>query len=167
LLKGFFVMSWFRGLGIVAFAATAACVAAPAPEANGYDVQLYFEGAPIGAETLVGTPAVVTVRRLEQRTELCSGTSSCDPTSETPITLVSAACDAVCDVAPITGPDGAVTLQATADSAGSTTLRVRVRSQIDGAEWDDAYPLAFRDAPAQRAILPSTAVEIDKSHGEK
>ena len=159
-------MGLLRGFSILALAATAACVASPAPEANGYNVQLYFEGAPLGQETLVGAPAVVTVRRLEQRPDLCSGSASCDPTSETPITLVSASCDAVCTVTPVSGPDGAVTLQATAGQAGSTTLRVRVRSQIDGAEWDDGYPLSFRSAPASRALLPGSAT-VDKSPAEK
>ena len=154
---------------IALLAATAACVAAPAPEANGYNVQLYFEGAPLGDATAVGTPAVVTVRRLEQRPDLCA-TSTCDPTTETPITLLSAACDTLCTVTPVAGSDGAVTLQATADQAGSTTLRVRVRSVIDGAEWDDAYPLAFRDAASERAELPHGAIHaiaIDKSPSEK
>jgi len=160
-------MSWIRALGIAALVACAACVAEPAPEANGYNVQLYFEGAPLGQETLVGTPAIVTVRRLEQRADLCTGSATCDPTSETPIILLSATCDSVCTVTPVAGPDGAVTLQASADQPGTTTLRVRVRSQIDGAEWDDGYPLAFREAAAPRGMLPSAAVEIDKSHSEK
>ncbi len=154
---------------IALLAASAACVAAPAPDANGYNVQLYFEGAPLGDATTVGTPAVVTVRRLEQRPDLCT-TATCDPTSETPITLVSAACDTLCTVTPVSGSDGAVTLQATADRAGSTTLRVRVRSQIDGAEWDDGYPLAFQSAAAERGVLPHHAigaVAIDKSPSEK
>ena len=86
--------------------------------------------------------------------------------SETPITLVSASCDSVCTVSPVAGPDGAVTLQATADQAGSTTLRVRVRSLVDGAEWDDGYPLSFREPPTVRALLPGNAT-IDKTPSEK
>lgn len=161
-------MVWTRALWMMAFAATAACVAAPAPQANGYDVQLFFEGAPLGEPTMVGTPAVVTVHRLEQRTDLCAGSASCDPTTETPITLVSATCDSVCTVTPVAGADGVVTLQATAAGAGSTTLRVRVRSEVDGAEWDDGYPLAFRAAPAtSRGILPGLAAGIDKTAFEK
>ena len=38
-----------------------------------------------------------------------------------------------------------MTLSAVADRAGKTTLHVRVRSLLDGAEWEDRYPLAFRD----------------------
>ena len=134
---------------LTAVFAMVGCVASPTPEANGYNVQLYFEGAPLGSSVPVNQPAVVTVRRLEQRTDQCSGAtaSQCDPTTETPITLLSATCDAVCTVValPTTDGSGAVALQATATEPGSTTLRVRVRSTVDGAEWDDGYPLSFGD----------------------
>lgn len=120
------------------------CVATDAPEANGYNVQLFFEGVPLGSSIPIDTPATVVVKRLEQRTAQCTDdTTSCDPTSQTPITLLSASCDAVCDVSALPSDDGSVTLQTTAKQAGSTTLRVRVRSTIDGAEWDDGYPLSF------------------------
>lgn len=119
------------------------CVAAPAPEANGFNVQLYFDGAPLGSSTPVDQPATVTVRRLEQRTDQCQGSSSCDPTSETPITLLSASCDSTCEVVAIPNHEGSVTLQAKATKAGVATLSVRVRSEVDGAEWDDSYPLSF------------------------
>jgi len=143
-----------------------ACVASPAPDANGYNVELYFAGVPLGEETLVGQPATLTVQRLEQRTDLCSSSSpSCDPTAETPIALVSASCDSLCTVTAVPSADGVVTLQATAEQAGSTTLRVRVRSEVDGAEWDDGYPLAFRsstDAPTRYHALP-----VDKTLEQK
>ncbi len=134
-----------RILGVLTAVFALACVAAPTPEANGYNVQLYFEGAPLGSSTPLDQAAVVTVRRLEQRTDQCSGTtgSTCDPTTETPITLLSATCDAVCNVVAIPSTDGSIALQATASQPGSTTLRVRVRSTVDGAEWDDGYPLSF------------------------
>jgi hypothetical protein len=119
------------------------CAAPPAPEANGYDVQLYFDGVAAGTQTLVNTPATIIVKRIEQRTDQCT-TASCDPISEMPITLLSAKCDDVCTVSQIPSQDGSVTLAAVADRAGKTTLRVRVRSLLDGAEWEDGYPLAFR-----------------------
>lgn len=142
-----------------------ACVAAPAPEANGYNVELYFAGVALDEQTDVGEPATVTVRRIEQRAGLCASSSpSCDPTADTPIVLVSAACDALCTVTELPSADGVVTLQATASKAGSTTLRVRVRSAVDGAEWDDGYPLAFR-APEAAPRAPSPGV--DKSNSQK
>ena len=121
-----------------------ACAAPPAPEANGFDTQLYFDGVPAGAQTLVGTSATIRVKRIEQRTDQCT-TNACDPISEMPITLLSANCDDVCTVTQIPAQDGSVTLSAVADRAGKTTLRVRVRSLLDGAEWEDGYPLAFRN----------------------
>lgn len=155
----------FAGL-VLAVLGAVGCVAAPAPEANGYNVQLFFEGVPLGTQTLVGEPATVVVRRIEQRTEQCTATTgTCDPTSVTPIALVSAKCDDVCDVTPVTTSDGSVTLQAVGARSGSTTLRVRVRSLIDGAEWDDGYPLAFRDAPSTRVLAPN--VVVDKLPDEK
>jgi hypothetical protein len=120
------------------------CAAPPAPEANGYDVQLYFDGVPAGTQTLVGAPATIRVKRIEQRTDQCT-TTACDPISEMPIALLSASCDDVCNVTEIASQDGSVMLAAVAGHAGSSTLRVRVRSLLDGAEWEDAYPLAFRD----------------------
>ena len=155
----------FVGL-VLAVLGAVGCVAASAPEANGYNVQLYFEGVPLGTQTLVGEPATIVVRRIEQHPAQCTtSASSCDPTSVTPITLVSAQCDDVCQVAPMTTSDGSIALQAVADHAGSTTLRVRVRSLVDGAEWDDGYPLAFRDAPSTRALAPN--VVVDKLPDEK
>lgn len=120
------------------------CAAPPAPEANGYDVQLYFDGVPAGAETLVGTSARISVKRIEQRTDQCT-TSACDPISEMPIALLSATCDDVCTVTQVPSQDGSVMLAAVADRAGKATLHVRVRSLLDGAEWEDGYPLAFRE----------------------
>jgi hypothetical protein len=147
-------------------ASAAACVASPAPEANGYNVELFFAGAPLGDATVVGSPALVTVKRIEQRTDLCSqGSVSCDPTTETPIALVSASCDSLCTVTEVPGSEGAVTLQATATTPGSTTLRVRVRSLLDGAEWDDGYPLAFRAPP--RPLAPAPLLTVDKTPDQK
>jgi len=145
------------------------CAAPPAPEANGYDVQLYFDGVPAGSETLVGAPATISVKRIEQRTDQCTS-STCDPISEMPIALLSAACDDVCTVAQLPSEnDGSVTLAAVAERAGKTTLRVRVRSLVDGAEWEDGYPLAFRDRTmsdyaSQIAVAPN---RVDKKASEK
>ena len=143
------------------------CAAPPAPEANGYDVQLFFDGVPAGAQTLVGSSATIRVKRIEQRTDHCT-TGACDPISEMPITLISAKCDDVCTVTPVSTNDGSVALAAVADRAGSTTLRVRVRSLLDGAEWEDGYPLAFRDhtlADLRSPIIVPNVV--DKKGNEK
>ena len=121
--------------------ALAACAAAPAPEANGYDVELYFD---VGASLVVGKPQVVTVQRIELRTDQCaSGDGSCDPTMNTPITLISASCASLCSVTPAT-TSGVVTLNLTANAPGNTTLQVTVRSDVDGSLWSDVYPLAFK-----------------------
>jgi len=149
-----------RFLGICSLVLVA-CAAPPAPEANGFDTQLYFDGVPAGAKTLVGSSATIRVKRIEQRTDQCT-TAACDPISEMPITLISATCDAVCTVTPLASQDGSVTLAAVADRAGSTTLRVRVRSLLDGAEWEDGYPLAFRDhtiADLESPILVPNVVD--------
>jgi hypothetical protein len=143
------------------------CAAPPAPEANGYDVQLYFDGVPAGTATLVNTPATINVRRIEQRTDQCT-TSACDPISEMPIALLSASCDDVCTVTQVPSQDGSVTLSAVANRAGSTTLRVRVRSLIDGAEWEDGYPLAFRNHTVADFGPPLTVPNwVDKTSFEK
>ena len=141
------------------------CAAPPAPEANGYDVQLYFDGVPAGTETLVGNEATIRVQRIEQRTDACT-TTNCDPISDTPIALVSATCDDVCTVAEIPSQDGSVMLSATANRAGNATLHVRVRSLIDGAEWQDAYPLAFRDRSFAVVRRPVPNL-VDKKPSEK
>lgn len=148
---------------------TVACAAPPAPEANGYDVQLYFDGVPAGVETLVGTSATISVKRIEQRTDQCTTSTACDPISDMPITLLSASCDDVCTVTQLPSEDGSVTLAATADRAGKTTLHVRVRSLVDGAEWQDGYPLAFRDHTVTDfgspiAVAPN---RVDKKASEK
>lgn len=148
---------------ILAVLGAVGCVAAPAPEANGYNVQLYFAGVPLGTETVIGAPATIVVRRLEQHTENCTS-SACDPTAVTPIALVSAKCDDVCEVTPVPASDGSVTLQAVGDRAGSTTLRVRVRSLVDGAEWEDGFPLAFKAPPP---IWQRAANLVDKAPDEK
>lgn len=146
-----------------------ACAAPPAPEANGYEVQLYFDGVAAGAQTLVGSSATIRVQRIEQRTDQCT-TTTCDPISETPIALVSAKCDDVCTVTEIPSSDGSISLAAVADRAGHTTLRVHVRSLLDGAEWEDGYPLAFREHTfaelSSRApvIVPNM---VDKKPAEK
>jgi hypothetical protein len=144
------------------------CAAPPAPEANGYDVQLYFDGVPAGEQTLVGTSATISVKRIEQRTDQCT-TGACDPISEMPIALLSAKCDDFCTVTQLPSQDGSVALAATADRAGMTTLHVRVRSLLDGAEWEDGYPLAFRDHTitdfgSPVAIAPNW---VDKKASEK
>jgi hypothetical protein len=134
-----------RGLVMAAaIMATVACTAASTPEANGYEVQLYFDGAPLGGTLALDKPSTVTVRRIEQNTAHCTTAgASCDATAETPITLIAATCDALCSVTPVV-TDGVVRLETTSQRAGDTTLRVRVRSDVDGSEWSDAYPLAFR-----------------------
>jgi hypothetical protein len=151
----------FSGL-ILAVLGAVGCVAAPAPEANGYNVQLYFQGVPLGTETVVGDPATVVVRRIEERTDQCTS-GSCDPTTVMPITLVSAKCDDVCTVTPIPTTDGSVALQAVGERAGSTTLQVVVRSLVDGSEWQDGFPLAFRDPPSVRELAPNVFVD-NKAH---
>ncbi len=126
-----------------------ACAVSPVPEANGYSVQLEFGGAPLGGSLVVGSPEIVTVRRIEQRMDRCTTNVACDPTTETPIALVSATCDdGVCTVSESTTAtsDGSVALEASGARSGSTTLRVRVRSLLDGSEWDDSYPLTFKSA---------------------
>ncbi len=148
---------------VLAVLGAVGCVGAPAPEANGYNVQLFFEGVPLGTETVIGAPATIVVRRIEQHTAQCT-TATCDPTAITPITLVSAKCDDVCEVTPVPTSDGSVTLQAVGDRAGSTTLRVRVRSLVDGAEWEDGFPLAFRAPPVN---WPHAANLVDKPRDEK
>ena len=80
------------------------CAAPPAPEANGYDVQLYFDGVPAGAQTLVGTSATISVKRIEQRTDQCTSTA-CDPIADLPIALLSASCDDVCTVTQVPSED--------------------------------------------------------------
>ena len=141
------------------------CAAPPAPEANGYEVQLYFDGVPAGAQTLVGTSANIRVKRIEQRTDQCT-TGVCDPISEMPITLVSAKCDDVCTVTQLPSSDGSVSLAAVADRAGQTTLHVHVRSLLDGAEWEDGYPLAFRDHTiadlASPIVVPNVVATKEK-----
>jgi hypothetical protein len=138
------------------------CVASSTPEANGYNVQLFFDGAPLGTTMEVGDPGIVTVKRIQQRLDRCAqSTHGCDPTVVTPIVLVSAACDdGVCTVTSQesdahAGSEGVVTLRATGVRPGTTTLRVRVRSVLDGSEWDDGYPLAFRAAAPTRADAPA------------
>lgn len=134
-----------RILLLFASVALAACTASPAPEANGYDVQLFFEGAPLGTSIPVGTPQQLTVHRIQQQTDRCTqAQGACDPTSETPIVLVSASCDSLCTVTGEQGEDGAVALRTVGQASGNTTLHVTVRSELDGSEWQDAYPLAFR-----------------------
>jgi hypothetical protein len=136
-----------------------ACAVAPTPEANGYNVELFFQGASLGTALPVNTPALVTVRRIEQQTDLCATQSAdCDPTTDTPITLVTASCDELCTVIPAPTQNGVVTLQATATLPGSTTLRVHVRSEVDGSEWDDGYPLTFRDESHTDALHASQLV---------
>ncbi len=149
---------------ILAVLGVVGCVGAPAPEANGYNVQLFFQGVPLGTETVIGDPATVVVRRIEQRTEQCT-TGACDPTTVTPIALVSAKCDDVCTVTPVPTTDGSVALQAVGERAGSTTLRVVVRSLVDGSEWEDGFPLAFRDPPSARELAPN--VFVDNAAHEK
>jgi hypothetical protein len=126
---------------LVALAISVIACSSPVPEANGYDVQLYFD---VGTTLPVGKPEVVSVRRIEQRPEQCAtNDGSCDPMAETPITLINASCDSLCTVTPASS-NGVVTLEITAESSGNTTLHVSVRSDVDGSEWDDAYPLTFR-----------------------
>jgi hypothetical protein len=133
-----------RFLAVLSVLVSLGCAASPAPEANGYDVELYFEGAPVGVPLPVDQPDLVTVKRIEQAPSNCtSDDGSCDPTSLTPITLIKATCDALCTITPMPA-DGVVSLQAKSNAPGSTTLRVRVRSDVDGSEWDDAYPLTFQ-----------------------
>jgi hypothetical protein len=121
--------------------ALTACSGVPTPDANGYDVQLYFD---VGTTLALGEPQTVTVQRIEQRPDRCDMSDiRCDPTMHTPITLINAACSSLCTVSPV-ATSGVIRLDLTAETAGETTLHVSVRSDVDGSEWDDAYPLVFR-----------------------
>ena len=151
-------------LGMAVLGLTTACVASSTPDANGYDVQLYFDGVPLGSALPIGEPGLVTVRRIQRQAGRCTQSAgACDPTTVTPIVLVSASCDDDrCVVTPQpAGDSGVVALQATGVAAGTTTLRVRVRSTLDGSEWDDGYPLAFRPAaPLAQAPAPIRAPRV-------
>lgn len=122
----------------VAFAT--GCAADPAPQANGYNVELWFEAPPGGL--VVGAPEPITVKRIESLYTRCQSDTVCDPRATAPIELVSAACDDdACTVTGSATDDGALVLQAVGVKEGPTTLRVHVRQLATGAELEDAYPI--------------------------
>ena len=140
-------------IALLSLASLAACAAEPSPQANGFNVELWFE-AP-GALT-VGTPSDVTVQRIQLQYARCAESKgNCDPRAALPLTLVSAACDdAACltDVSPTNG--GSLVLTTPGTREGSTTLRVKVRCE-DGQVYEDAYPLTFRALPGKVKQRPS------------
>lgn len=152
-----------RPLLSLAFATTLAlfsggCVSDPAPQANGFNVELWFE-APSGG-LVVGAPKEVTVQRLEARYTQCSGADSvCDVRAAEPIALVSAACDdGACTVTTSTTRDGALVLETVGVVEGPTTLRVKVKDVATGDVLEDAYPLVIQlpHAPYERRALVTT-----------
>ncbi len=122
----------------------AACAADPAPQANGFNVELWFD-APSGG-LVVGTSKEVLVQRIEAQYSRCSGAVTvCDPNAPEPIELLSAACeDAACVVDHASTREGALVLETTGMKEGSTTLRVKVRNVASGAVLEDAYPLVIQ-----------------------
>lgn len=120
------------------------CAADPAPQANGFNVELWFD-APAGG-LVVGTTKEVKVQRIEARYTRCVGSSTvCDPRAAEPISLVSAACDDdACTVDASSVRDGALLLQTTGTKEGPTTLRVRVKNVATGEILEDAYPIVVQ-----------------------
>ncbi len=154
-------------LTLAAFAVigSTGCVANSTTEANGYNVQLYFQGDALSAPLTVGETGEITVKRIELQAGRCTSSSQgCDPTTVTPIVLVSASCDQdLCAITPQSSDSGVVTLQTTGVAPGNTTLHVVVRSTIDGSEWEDGYPLGFRPA---RTLLDTPAVALKMHHAD-
>ena len=137
------VMRTLTSFALASLAAVlAACAAEPSPQANGFNVELWFE-AP--SSLTVGTPSEVTVQRIQLQYRRCAESKGqCDPRAPLPLTLVSAACDeggCTTEVSP--SSDGSIVLTTTGTREGSTTLHVKARSE-DGTVYEDAYPLTFR-----------------------
>lgn len=120
------------------------CAADPAPQANGFNVELWFD-APAGG-LVVGATKEVKVQRIEAQYSRCEGASTvCDPRAAAPITLVSAACDDdACTVDASSTRDGALILETTGTKEGPTTLRVRVKNVATGELLEDAYPIVVQ-----------------------
>jgi hypothetical protein len=140
--------AFLPALSLAALAALGAgCAADPAPQANGYNVELWFE-APSGG-LVVGAPAAVTVKRIESSYARCQGGDAvCDPRTTAPIQFVSAACDRdACRVERTESLDGALVLDAVGLAEGPTTLRVRVKELASGTELEDAYPIVVHLPP--------------------
>ncbi|HEX7602490.1 MAG TPA: hypothetical protein VF316_12830, partial [Polyangiaceae bacterium] len=79
-----------------------------------------------------------------QYTRCAESKGQCDPRAPLPLTLVSAACDeGGCTTQVSPSSDGSIVLTTTGTREGSTTLRVKARSE-DGTVFEDAYPLTFR-----------------------
>lgn len=132
----------------------AACAAEPSPQANGFNVELWFE-AP-GSLT-VGTPADVVVQRIQLQYSRCTESKgACDPRAAMPLTLLSAACDddACTTQAAATSKDGTLVVTTTGAREGATTLRVKARGE-DGQVYEDAYPLTFRALEGTVKQLPT------------
>lgn len=145
-------MRTLTSFALACLASLAACAAEPSPQANGFNVELWFE-APTGLT--VGTPSEVTVQRIQlQYTRCAESEGPCDPRAPLPLTLVSAACDeggCLTEVSP--SSDGSIVLTTTGTREGSTTLRVKARSE-DGTVFEDAYPLTFRAIEGPVEQLP-------------
>lgn len=120
------------------------CAADPAPQANGFNVELWFD-APAGG-LVVGTAKEVKVQRIEANYARCQSSSTvCDPRAPEPISLVSAACDDdACTVDASSSRDGAVILQTTGTKEGPTTLRVSVKDVATGEVFEDAFPIVVQ-----------------------
>ena len=138
----------------LALLSLAACAGEPSPQANGFNVELWFE-AP-GSLT-VGTPSDVTVQRIQLQYSRCTESKGqCDPHASLPLTLVSAACDDdACTAEASPSKDGAIVLTTTGAREGSTTLRVKAATE-DGQVFEDAYPLTFRavEGPVKQLVAP-------------
>ena len=146
-------MRTLTSIALLALASLAACAAEPSPQANGFNVELWFE-AP--STLTVGTPSEVTVQRIQLQYGRCAQSKGqCDPRAAMPLTLVSATCDddaCVTTVSPST--DASLVLTTTGTREGSTTLRVKARTE-DGQVYEDAYPLTFRAVEGLVKQLPS------------
>lgn len=146
-------MRALTSFAVLSLLALAACAAEPSPQANGFNVELWFE-AP--GRLTVGTPSDVKVARIQLEYSHCAGAETrCDPRSSMPLTLVSAACDDdACTTEVMPSPDGSIVLATTGIRAGSATLRVKAQS-ADGQPFEDSYPLTFRAADGLVKQLPS------------
>lgn len=134
------------------------CAADPTPQANGFNVELWFDAPSTGI--VVGTREAVSVKRIQTQYARCVGaTASCDPNAPTPIDFIAAACDdEACTVDRAEAQsDGGLVLAIVGKKEGPTTLRVRVKDRETGAEIDDAYPIVVqfpRSLDEHRAIAP-------------
>lgn len=141
------------GLVSLVCLSVAACAAEPSPQANGFNVELWFE-APAGLT--VDKPIDVTVQRIQLQYARCiEARGQCDPHAALPLTLVSAACDdGACVTVAAPSEGGTLVLTTTGVREGSTTLRVKAQTE-DGQVYEDAYPLTFRAVEGPVKQLPT------------